>query len=163
MVSDLFLIQWLNLSGLFFLLSFDVLWLIYYMVILQVKFTAEELRRIMDLKQNIRNMSVIAHVDHGTTYSWNMSLFVIDDCWIVVGCWCLANSNCYNQLVVIPRPNVFRLPAIVFFCKLSEENIIFLFSRYAYLSYIWVNCEWLSCVVTRWAITCEFWPRILYC
>lgn len=32
---------------------------------LQVKFTAEELRRIMDKKHNIRNMSVIAHVDHG--------------------------------------------------------------------------------------------------
>lgn len=31
----------------------------------QVKFTAEELRRIMDYKHNIRNMSVIAHVDHG--------------------------------------------------------------------------------------------------
>ncbi|KAH9288388.1 hypothetical protein KI387_032505 [Taxus chinensis] len=30
-----------------------------------VKFTVEELRRIMDLKHNIRNMSVIAHVDHG--------------------------------------------------------------------------------------------------
>eukprot|EP00246_Nothoceros_aenigmaticus_P000339 TRINITY_DN104_c0_g1_i5.p1 TRINITY_DN104_c0_g1~~TRINITY_DN104_c0_g1_i5.p1 ORF type:complete len:844 (-),score=211.68 TRINITY_DN104_c0_g1_i5:290-2821(-) len=30
-----------------------------------VKFTAEELRRIMDKKHNIRNMSVIAHVDHG--------------------------------------------------------------------------------------------------
>jgi len=31
-----------------------------------VKFTAEELRGIMDKKNNIRNMSVIAHVDHGT-------------------------------------------------------------------------------------------------
>jgi hypothetical protein len=31
----------------------------------QVKFTADELRRIMDYKHNIRNMSVIAHVDHG--------------------------------------------------------------------------------------------------
>lgn len=30
-----------------------------------VKFTVEELRRTMDLKHNIRNMSVIAHVDHG--------------------------------------------------------------------------------------------------
>ncbi|PIM97008.1 hypothetical protein CDL12_30531 [Handroanthus impetiginosus] len=30
-----------------------------------VKFTADELRRIMDHKHNIRNMSVIAHVDHG--------------------------------------------------------------------------------------------------
>lgn len=33
--------------------------------VLQVKFTAEELRAIMDRKHNIRNMSVIAHVDHG--------------------------------------------------------------------------------------------------
>lgn len=33
--------------------------------VLQVKFTADELRRIMDKKHNIRNMSVIAHVDHG--------------------------------------------------------------------------------------------------
>ncbi|KAF5196074.1 hypothetical protein FRX31_014339, partial [Thalictrum thalictroides] len=32
-----------------------------------VKFTADELRRIMDLKHNIRNMSVIAHVDHVST------------------------------------------------------------------------------------------------
>ncbi|KAF6161844.1 hypothetical protein GIB67_001142 [Kingdonia uniflora] len=30
-----------------------------------VKFSSEELRRIMDKKHNIRNMSVIAHVDHG--------------------------------------------------------------------------------------------------
>ncbi|GJN18241.1 hypothetical protein PR202_gb05381 [Eleusine coracana subsp. coracana] len=30
-----------------------------------VKFTAKELRAIMDKKNNIRNMSVIAHVDHG--------------------------------------------------------------------------------------------------
>ncbi|KAH8945813.1 hypothetical protein BDL97_12G060900 [Sphagnum fallax] len=30
-----------------------------------VKFTSDELRRIMDKKHNIRNMSVIAHVDNG--------------------------------------------------------------------------------------------------
>lgn len=35
---------------------------------LQVKFTADELRRIMDYKHNIRNMSVIAHVDHGMRF-----------------------------------------------------------------------------------------------
>ncbi|MCL7042102.1 hypothetical protein MKW94_013388 [Papaver nudicaule] len=33
-----------------------------------VKFIAEELRRIMDMKHNIRNMSVIAHVDHVSRY-----------------------------------------------------------------------------------------------
>ena len=33
-----------------------------------MKFTADELRRIMDYKHNIRNMSVIAHVDHGMKY-----------------------------------------------------------------------------------------------
>lgn len=32
-----------------------------------VKFTIDELRAQMDNKQNIRNMSVIAHVDHGAS------------------------------------------------------------------------------------------------
>lgn len=30
-----------------------------------VKFTIEQIRALMDLPKNIRNMSVIAHVDHG--------------------------------------------------------------------------------------------------
>ena len=30
-----------------------------------VNFTIEEIRQIMDNQENIRNMSVIAHVDHG--------------------------------------------------------------------------------------------------
>lgn len=30
-----------------------------------VNFTIEEIRAIMDNQENIRNMSVIAHVDHG--------------------------------------------------------------------------------------------------
>ena len=35
------------------------------MLMLQVNFTIDEIREIMDKKKNIRNMSVIAHVDHG--------------------------------------------------------------------------------------------------
>ena len=31
----------------------------------QVNFTVDEIRAMMDKKRNIRNMSVIAHVDHG--------------------------------------------------------------------------------------------------
>lgn len=31
----------------------------------QVNFTVDEIRELMDKKKNIRNMSVIAHVDHG--------------------------------------------------------------------------------------------------
>lgn len=31
----------------------------------QVNFTVDEIRAMMDKKKNIRNMSVIAHVDHG--------------------------------------------------------------------------------------------------
>ena len=33
--------------------------------VLQVNFTVDQIRAIMDKKHNIRNMSVIAHVDHG--------------------------------------------------------------------------------------------------
>lgn len=47
------------------------------MLSLQVKFTADELRRIMDYKHNIRNMSVIAHVDHGINLSLNMDSRVV--------------------------------------------------------------------------------------
>jgi Translation elongation factors (GTPases) len=34
-------------------------------VLFQVNFTVDEIRAMMDKKKNIRNMSVIAHVDHG--------------------------------------------------------------------------------------------------
>lgn len=33
--------------------------------VFQVNFTVDQIRGIMDKKHNIRNMSVIAHVDHG--------------------------------------------------------------------------------------------------
>lgn len=34
-------------------------------LLFQVNFTVDEIRNMMDKKRNIRNMSVIAHVDHG--------------------------------------------------------------------------------------------------
>lgn len=40
-----------------------------------VKVTADELRASMDKKHNIRNMSVIAHVDHGQP-SFAIALYV---------------------------------------------------------------------------------------
>ena len=39
--------------------------LIFSPLFFQVNFTVDEIRGIMDKKHNIRNMSVIAHVDHG--------------------------------------------------------------------------------------------------
>lgn len=39
-----------------------------------VKFTIDEIRARMDYKYNIRNMSVIAHVDHGAKLGINLSL-----------------------------------------------------------------------------------------
>ena len=47
----------------------------------------------MDLKQNIRNMSVIAHVDHGMTCIWSIS-FTNNKLLLNCGGWFfLANSN----------------------------------------------------------------------
>lgn len=45
-----------------------------------VKFTAEELRAIMDKKNNIRNMSVIAHVDHGMFRTLLCSIYIYMHC-----------------------------------------------------------------------------------
>lgn len=36
-----------------------------WLLLFQVNFTVDEIRAMMDKKRNIRNMSVIAHVDHG--------------------------------------------------------------------------------------------------
>lgn len=36
-------------------------------VVLQVKYTEEQVRRVMSRPKQIRNISVIAHVDHGKT------------------------------------------------------------------------------------------------
>eukprot|EP00850_Spirogloea_muscicola_P007007 SM000034S12761 [mRNA] locus=s34:653101:657578:+ [translate_table: standard] len=47
------------------LLDLLKLWVVVCTAAALPKFTAEEMRHIMDKKHNIRNMSVIAHVDHG--------------------------------------------------------------------------------------------------
>jgi hypothetical protein len=41
---------------------------------LQVNFTIPQLRAIMDKPKNIRNMSVIAHVDHGTRKAYVLKI-----------------------------------------------------------------------------------------
>lgn len=40
-----------------------------------VKFTIDQLRKLMDKQENIRNMSVIAHVDHGEHCSGFLRLY----------------------------------------------------------------------------------------
>jgi len=42
-----------------------ILYFILFFSFLKVNFTVDEIRAIMDKRHNIRNMSVIAHVDHG--------------------------------------------------------------------------------------------------
>jgi len=42
----------------------DIILSIHYLI-LMVKFTVDEIRKIMDRQDNIRNLSIIAHVDHG--------------------------------------------------------------------------------------------------
>lgn len=50
-------------------------WLTTQFTSLQVKFTMEQVRRIMDKKHNIRNMSVIAHVDHGASSAVKLQVY----------------------------------------------------------------------------------------
>lgn len=42
-----------------------IFWFLFFLSSSQVNFTVDEIRAMMDKKKNIRNMSVIAHVDHG--------------------------------------------------------------------------------------------------
>jgi fructose/tagatose bisphosphate aldolase len=57
----------------------------YSKAIKMVKFTADMLRGIMDKQNNIRNMSVIAHVDHGMC--WENCLGCIDICVSIMFFW----------------------------------------------------------------------------
>lgn len=66
------------LTGFLFLVQEFVFVAWFAKLVKMVKFTVEELRRIMDKKNNIRNMSVIAHVDHGmcqNSYDWCINIW----------------------------------------------------------------------------------------
>lgn len=63
-----------------------------------VKFTIDQLRKLMDKQHNIRNMSVIAHVDHGELLGPDRGLM---------------NSRCPRAL--------FRMGPITFGCIISAS------------------------------------------
>ena len=48
-----------------FFRTLEIFFLLLIKLFFQVYFSVEEIRKAMDRPKNIRNMSVIAHVDHG--------------------------------------------------------------------------------------------------
>ena len=57
-----------------------------------MKFTIEQIRLLMDKKHNIRNMSVIAHVDHGEPLTPSSAS------WVLLAC--LSGASDVKELLV---------------------------------------------------------------
>ena len=89
----------------------------------QVNFTVDQIRAIMDKKANIRNMSVIAHVDHGKstlTDSLVCKVGVIASAWARETCFTDTRKDEQERCITI------KSTAISLFYELSENDLNFI-------------------------------------
>eukprot|EP00727_Mastigamoeba_balamuthi_P014092 m51a1_g9305 putative elongation factor 2-like (841) ;mRNA; f:79531-82501 len=84
-----------------------------------VNFSVEQLRSMMDLKSNIRNMSVIAHVDHGKT---TMTDSLVCKAGIIASA--KAGTACYTQTRADEQERgiTIKSTAISLYYELNEED-----------------------------------------
>merc|ERR1711931_41636 len=96
---------------------------VFLQVAIMVNFTVDQVREIMDRKRNIRNMSVIAHVDHGKS---TLTDSLVSKAGIIAGSRAGETRFTDTRKDEQERAITIKSTAISLFYKLSEGDMEFL-------------------------------------
>ncbi|OWR48410.1 translation elongation factor 2 [Danaus plexippus plexippus] len=89
----------------------------------QVNFTVDEIRAMMDKKRNIRNMSVIAHVDHGKS---TLTDSLVSKAGIIAGARAGETRFTDTRKDEQDRCITIKSTAISMFFELEEKDLVFI-------------------------------------
>merc|ERR1711935_703507 len=88
-----------------------------------VNFTVDEIREIMDKKENIRNMSVIAHVDHGKS---TLTDSLVSKAGIIAGSKAGETQFTDTRKDEQERCITIKSTAITLYYTMSEDDVSFI-------------------------------------